>query len=173
MKFISFHSLRPIIDNYSRFFLRYIDPNRGKIENGHFAEQTLSAFPGWTTLMGLQFENLVLHNRDFLFKALRLRREDILFDNSYVQRGTKQQKGCQIDYMIHTRYRMLFVCEIKFSRDPLNPTVIEEVEQKLKALKLPRGYSCNPVLIHLNGVTDSVIDKDYFVHIIDFSKILL
>lgn len=161
-----------LIDNYSRFFLKYIDPNRGKVESGHFAEQTLSVFPGWSILMGLQFENLVLHNREFIFKALRLRREDILFDNPYIQKGSKQQKGCQIDYMIHTRYRMLFVCEMKFSRDQITTTVIDEVEQKLKSLKLPRGYSCNPVLIHLSGVTDSLIEREYFAQIIDFSKIL-
>lgn len=160
-------------DNYLRFFLRYIDINRGKIERGHFEEQTLSAFPGWNSMMGLQFENLVLRNRDFVFKSLHLRKEDILFDNPYVQKANKHQEGCQIDYLIHTRYRMLFLCEIKFSRDPLSTAVIEEVEEKLKRLKLPRGYSCNPVLIHLNGVSDSIIDRDYFVHIIDFSKILL
>ncbi|MBM3198387.1 MAG: hypothetical protein FJZ58_03925 [Chlamydiae bacterium] len=140
--------------------------------SGHFAKQTLSSFPGWNTLMGLQFENLVLQNREFLLKELHLRREDILFDNPYLQKSTKQQKGCQIDYMIHTRYRMLFICEIKFSKDPIPASVIDEVEQKLQALKVPKGYSCNPVLIHLGGVTDSLIDKDYFVHMIDFSKIL-
>jgi hypothetical protein len=67
---------------------------------------------------------------------------------------------------------MLFICEIKFSKDPIPASVIDEVEQKLQALKVPKGYSCNPVLIHLGGVTDSLIDKDYFVHMIDFSKIL-
>src|SRR5262249_54823879 len=122
-----------LIDNYLRFYLRYIDPNRGKIEKGHFNEQTISAFPGWNSIMGLQFENLVLHNREFVFEALRLRKEDILFDNPYVQKETKQHKGCQIDYLIHTRYRMLFVCEIKFSSDPISAAVIDEVEQKLKS----------------------------------------
>ena len=45
-----------LIDNYLRFFLRYIEPNRGKIESGHFAEQTLSTFPGWNSLMGLSLK---------------------------------------------------------------------------------------------------------------------
>lgn len=161
-----------LIDHYARFFLRYIDPNRGKIEGGHFKEQTLSAFPGWNTLMGIQFENLVLHNRELIFKSLHLRREDILFDGPYVQKSTKQQKGCQIDYLIHTRYRMLFACEIKFSQDPITPAVIEEVKQKLEALKVPRGYSCNPVLIHVNGITDRVAEKEYFTQMIDFRELI-
>lgn len=161
-----------LIDNYLRFFLRYIEPNRGRIEGGHFVEQTLSSFPGWNALMGLQFENLVLRNREFVFESLRLRREDILFDNPFVQNSTKHQKGCQIDYLVHTRFRMLFVCEIKFSRDPIGTSVIDEMVQKIDSLKLPRGYSCVPVLIHLSGVTDALIEREYFSHIIDFSKII-
>lgn len=161
-----------LIDNYFRFFLRYIDPNRGKIESGHFTEQTLTSFPGWNSLMGLQFENLVIHNRAYIFEELHLRREDILFDNPFIQKSTSQQKGCQIDFMIHTRFRMLFACEIKFSRDPIPSTVVDEMEHKLTSLKLPRGYSCNPVLIHLNGVTDSLLEREYFTHIIDYSKII-
>ncbi len=121
-----------LMDNYTRFYLKYIDPNRGKIESGHFTEQTLSAFPGWSTLMGFQFENLVLNNPEFVFEALRLRSEDIVFDNTFIQRGTKQNKGCQIDYLIHTRYKMLFVCEIKFSREPISIAVIDRWNKKSK-----------------------------------------
>ena len=161
-----------LIDNYLRFYLRYIEPNRGRIEKGHFSNQTLSALPGWNTMMGFQFENLVLQNRAYLFEVLRLHGEDILFDNPYVQRGTQHQKGCQIDYLIHTRFRMLLVCEIKFSRDPLPTSIIDEIQQKMERLKIPRGFSCVPVLIHLNGVTEGVMDAGYFAHIVDFSKIL-
>lgn len=161
-----------LIDNYCRFYLRYIQPNREKIEGGHFAEQTLSSFPGWGSIMGFQFENLVLHNRKFIFEILGLRREDILFDNPYIQNATKQQRGCQIDYLIHTRYKMLFLCEIKFSRDPIAASVIDEVRQKIEALKMPRGFSCVPILIHLNGVSESLLEKEFFPHVIDFSKIL-
>jgi uncharacterized protein len=32
--------------------------------------------------------------------------------------------------------------------------------------------SCRPVLIHVNGVSDEVIDSDYFAHIIDMGGLL-
>ncbi|MCB1118993.1 MAG: ATPase [Chlamydiia bacterium] len=161
-----------LTDNYLRFYLKYIEPNRGRIEKGHFDQQSLTAFPGWAAMMGLQFENLVIHNSEYVFNSLYLSREDILFDNPYLQRQTSTQQGCQIDYLIQTRYRMLFACEIKFSRQPLTLTVVEEMKQKIKRLKLPRGFAINPVLIYLNGVSDSVIDANYFTHLIDFSEIL-
>ncbi|MDB2592832.1 hypothetical protein N9Y17_03935 [Gammaproteobacteria bacterium] len=39
-------------------------------------------------------------------------------------------------------------------------------------LKRPKGFSCRPVLIQVNGVTEDLIDEDYFASIIDFSKLL-
>jgi hypothetical protein len=32
--------------------------------------------------------------------------------------------------------------------------------------------SCRPVLIHVNGVNEEVIDSDYFAHIIDMGGLL-
>ena len=65
-----------------------------------------------------------------------------------------------------------FVCEIKLSRNAIGTQIIEEVKEKIKKLALPRGYSFWPVLIHVNGVTDAVIDREYFCKIIDFSSLL-
>jgi len=37
-------------------------------------------------------------------------------------------------------------------------------------LKRPKNYSCRPVLIHINGVTQEVADSDYFAAIIDMGQ---
>ena len=50
--------------------------------------------------------------------------------------------------------------------------VVEDVQEKLRRLKLPRGFSCRPVLIHVNGVSEEVSDSGYFARIIDFSELL-
>jgi len=64
------------------------------------------------------------------------------------------------------------VCEVKFSKKPIGPRIIEEVKEKTKRLKVPRRFSIRPILIHVNGVEDSVIDEGYFDKIIDFSQLL-
>jgi len=48
--------------------------------------------------------------------------------------------------------------------------VINEVEEKIKRLKRSKGFSCRPILIHVNGVTEQLEDSDYFAKIIDFSE---
>lgn len=159
-------------DNYLRFYLKYIDKNKTKIERRYFDCQSLSVLPGFATIMGLQFENLVLNNRDFIWKKLNLYPMDIVTDNPYFQRAQLRKKGCQIDYLIQTRTKVLYACEIKFSREEIKAEVISQMQHKISQFYLPRGFSIMPVLIHVNGVSEAVMDEQYFSHIIDFTEIL-
>lgn len=121
--------------------------------------------------MGLQFENLVFQNRLAVRKALDIYSEDVLMEGPFFQRKTQRQPGCQIDYLIQTRFGTVYVCEIKFSKDKIQREVIEEVESKIKRFKHPKFISCRPVLIHVNGVASEVEESDYFAKIISFGDI--
>lgn len=61
---------------------------------------------------------------------------------------------------------------MKFSPSAISTSVIQEVQTKINALKAPKGFSYRPVLIHVNGVTNEVIDSDYFSAIIDMGELL-
>lgn len=159
-------------DNYLRFYLRYISPYKARIERGGVAFKSIASLPEWRAMMGLQFENLVLNNRTLVQGALGIEPVDILNDNPFFQRPTSKQAGCQIDYMIQTKFETLYVCEIKFSKHAIGCEVIDEVQQKIERLNRPRGISCRPVLIHVNGVSEDLVDRDYFASIIDFSEFL-
>ncbi len=159
-------------DNYLRFYLKYIAPHKDKISSGLFDEKNMSSFPGWDSIMALQFENLVLNNCALIWQALHLSPNDIIAHGPYFQRQTKRHAGCQIDYLIKTRYNTLIACEIKFSRNKVKPSIIEDMQKKAHALSLPMGYSFWPVLIHINGVSDAVIEQQYFTHIIHFMDFL-
>jgi AAA+ ATPase superfamily predicted ATPase len=159
-------------DNYLRFFLKYIEKNKNKIESKHFENQPLSTLPGFDSIMGLQFENLVLNNRDFIWKKLHIHPGDIITDNPYFQRAQLRKKGCQIDYLIQTRMNVLYACEIKFSKNEIKPEIVQQMKQKLDNIFLPRGFSIMPVLIHVNGITEGVTDTQYFSHIVNFSDLL-
>jgi uncharacterized protein len=159
-------------DNYVRFYLKYIDKNLTKINREAFNFKSLSSFSEWYTIMGLQFENLVLNNRYFIHSQLNLHLDDIVSNNPFFQRKTTRNLGCQIDYMIQTRFQTLYVCEIKFSKAPIGMSVIQELKSKIRALKYPKGFSCRPVLIHVNGVTDEVVESEFFDKIIDMTDAL-
>jgi len=159
-------------DNYLRFYLKYILPNKPKISSGIFKERSITSLPGWSSIMGYQFENLVLRNRRYLHKLLEIRPEDVLSEGPYFQRTTKRNSGCQIDYMIQTKFESLYVCEIRFSKHELKQDVIKEIKEKISHLKRPRYFSYRPILIHVNGVSEHLEDSDYFGKIINFSDFL-
>lgn len=158
-------------DNYLRFYLKYLSRYRTKIERNSFDFKSLSELPGWDTIMALQFENLVLNNRYYIWRKLGIRTEDIISENPFFQHPTTRQRGCQIDYMIQTKFNSLYICEIKFSKNAISSSVISELKEKLVRLKKPKSFSLRPVLIHANGVNEELTDANFFSDIIDFSKI--
>lgn len=160
-------------DNYLRFYLKYIKKNLDKIKRGNFDYKSLESLPQWYATIGFQFENLVLNNRKILYDALHISANEIVNANPFFQHKTTRSKGCQVDYMIQTKANCLYVCEIKFSKTIVGSGIIEEVQEKIDNMKYPKGFSFRPVLIHVNGVSDDLIDRDYFTYIIDFSKFLL
>jgi hypothetical protein len=169
---ISLLSQYRISDNYVRFYLKYVEPLKEKIEKGDFNDRSLSTLPGWDTIMGLQFENMVIKNRKILHQILAINSDEIIQDGPYFQRQTTKRQGCQVDYLIQTKYNSFTVCEIKFSKNPIGPRVVQEVQNKIKAMDVPRHVSCRPVLIHVNGVEDSVIGEDYFASIVNMADFI-
>lgn len=155
-------------DNYLRFYLKYILPNKEQIRTGQSDRLPL----GWYSIMGLQFENLVVNNGAALRKCLDVSPDEVVYANNFLQTPRTVRAGCQIDYLIQTRFKTLYVCEVKFRQNALGTEVIEEMEQKLQALQLPKGFSLRPILIHVNGVDESVIESGYFARIVDFSELL-
>jgi AAA+ ATPase superfamily predicted ATPase len=159
-------------DNYIRFYLKYIEPNSEKIIAGNFADRSLTSLPGWSSIMSLQVENLVLNNREKIKSLLNIKPDEIICDNPYLQRASGRIQGCQIDYLIQTKFDNLYVCEIKYSRYPIKNGVIDEVKEKINRLKIPKHTSIRPVLIYLGDVHDEVVDANYFTQIINIEELL-
>lgn len=159
-------------DNYLRFYIKYILPNKHRIELKTFENRSITTLPSFSTIMGLQFENLVFHNRFALRKALTIHPEDIVMEGPFFQRKTKRQPGCQIDYMIQTQFGTVYICEIKFTKEKISRGIIDEMTNKMIHFKRPKFVSCRPVLIHVNGVTHEVEEENYFAKIIDFGDLI-
>ena len=149
-----------INDNYTAFYFRAI------LRQKHLDSQAGGKLKNLPSLLELQFENLVYHNRQYIFEQLNINPSDVLYAGNYLQTPTSARRGCQIDFLIHVKNR-IYVCECKLSGVEVPVSVIEEVGQKISRLKHPRGVSFHPVLIHANSVSDGVIDADFFDTVID------
>jgi len=162
-------SLYRMCDPYMRFYLKLIEPQRNKIDLGGFQDASLSQLPGFDAHIGLQLEQLLLQNRALLLKAMGISAGDVVSDGPFRQFKTTIQQGCQIDYLVQTTTRNLFVCEFKFKRRELGIDIIEQMKDRIQALKVPKGFASIPVLFHIGGVTSSVATDGYFYRIIDIT----
>lgn len=165
-------SLYRISDPYMRFYLKVIEPNLGSILDGGFDQVPLSTMPGFDSHMGLQLEALLLQNRPLLLQTLGISPVDIVRSGPYRQTKKTTQQGCQIDYLVQTKTKSLFICEFKFKRREINSDIITEMQNKISRLKTPKGFAKVPVLFHLSGVSTSVATSPYFYRIVDIVDFL-
>ena len=154
-------------DNYLRFYLKYIEPHREQIAKGRFKSAAIERLDQWDTIMGLQFENLVLENLDAVLRQLQIPSHSVLFAGPYHQSKTQRQRGCQIDLLIQTK-RSVYLCEIKF-RHQIASSVIQEVDRKVEALKLPKTKSIRTVLIYDGQLAPSIEEERVFDFLIPAS----
>lgn len=64
----------------------------------------------------------------------------------------------------------LYVCEMKVTRANISSSVIDEVKEKIRKLKVPKGVTCIPVLIYFGELSESIKDQGYFYQCIDFES---
>ncbi len=159
-----------IKDNYLRFYLRYIEPKSDAIKKNIHVNSPIDSLIAWHSIIGIQFETLVMNNLSTIIKLLNINTATILSAAPYYQNKTTKHSACQIDLLIHTK-RTLYVCEIKF-RETINNSVITEVEEKISALPKPKNTSIRPVLIYAGYLDKKVLNEDYFDHIIDIEMLL-
>ena len=165
-------SLYRICDPYMRFYLKLIGPQYHKVERGVFQNTILSQMPGIEAHIGLQLEYLLLQNRNILLNAIGVSLADIVADGSFRQSKTSTRSGCQIDYLVQTATKNLFVCEFKFKRRELGVDLINEVQEKISALKVPKGFAVIPILFHIGGVSSGLATSGYFYRIVDIADFL-
>ena len=156
-------------DNYTRFYLRYVDPEKKRITKGLYRQRALETMPNWDVIMALQFENLVISNRDALARLIGLGNTPILNAAPYFQAKTLRTEACQIDLLLRTK-KSLYVIEIKL-REQISNTCISEVQEKIRRLKLPKGTACRTVLVYHGTLDTGIVEDDYFDYLVPFERL--
>jgi hypothetical protein len=160
------------ISRISRYRLRYVEHIRPKITQGLFEQGALEQLPEWQTVVGLQFENLVLNNIAAILDALQIDPASVVSASPFIQNRTlKTPQACQIDLLIHTTFGNLYLCEIKF-RQHITADVYSEVEKKIAALRRPKYMSVRPVLIYAGELDPALTQSRQFAATISFEDLL-
>ena len=153
-----------ICDNYTRFYLKYMQHERELIKNGTFRFSSLEQLPGWGAIMGLQFECLVIANLAGLLPLMGLDSTLLVSAAPYLRHETDGRKGVQIDLLLQTR-RAMYVVEIK-RKGEIGEDVVDEVAAKVSALRKRKGLSVRAVLVYDGRLSKRVPADGYFSNLI-------
>lgn len=160
-----------ICDNYTRFYLKYIEPHEGEIRAGRFAFSTLAALPGWRTIMGLQFENMIANNVAVLLPLLNLDGQRILAAAPFaLRKGELPDGGLQVDLLIQTEGAATLV-EVKH-RQKVDADVVPEMERKVRVFPKRRNVSVRTALVYEGELAPAVRASGVFDRLIPFANLL-
>lgn len=156
-----------LCDNYARFYLKFIEPHVDAIKEGRFEFETLAELPGWQTVMGLQFENLVLNRVMDFREQLHLNGLSIRSAAPYRVGG---KHGVQVDLLIQTD-EVMCVVEVK-RRKLIKTEIVDEVKEKIRKIRHPKAISVRKALIFDGELPVSVRRSGYFDAIVDVGRMI-
>ncbi|MBR4259487.1 MAG: AAA family ATPase [Kiritimatiellae bacterium] len=157
-------------DNYTRFYLKFIAPKAEAIRAGLFNFTTLDRLPGWESIMGLQFENLVLNNLRSLCPLIGLEGRLVTSAAPYVRRKGASHPGVQVDLLIQTP-KSVYVVEVK-RRNRISSEVEAEMQEKVARLDIARNVSVRTVLVYEGSVAPDVEEGGYFDYLVPIEHLL-
>ena len=157
-------------DNYARFYLHYVAPHRMMIDKDGYRFSSIEQLDGWDTIMGLQFENLVLNHIPDLLPKLHIDTALLSSAAPYRIVSRKKGEGCQIDLLIQSK-RFWYVVEIKRKRC-IGREVVEEVERKIARLPHPKSISIRTALVYEGELSKAVEGDGYFDALVPVEALL-
>ena len=141
-------SLYRLTDEYSLFYLRFIEKNKSDSRNIWKELSQTAAYVAWS---GYTFESICLKHIPQIKKVLGI---SGIFStsSSYFKKGTAKEEGLQIDLLIDRNDHAINICEMKFYIDEVTITKPMAVGLR-KKMALFRQYNKSKKLLFLTLVT--------------------
>ena len=157
-------------DNYTRFYLKFIQPRREAIKQGLYRFADLESLPGWNSTLGLQFENLVANNLAPLCHEIGLGRKLVTSAAPYARRHTASSPGLQIDLLIQTP-KSVYVVEVKRC-NRIDTSIEKEIEEKVSRLGIGSDKSVRTVLVYDGKLSPEVEENGFIDFLVPFSRLV-
>ncbi len=163
-------------DEYSLFYLHWIDPVKSSIlrgdDNDYWIKQSGSS--AWLSWAGLAFESLCLKHVHKIKEALKI--GGVTTQAGYWKSTVQGKKHSEIDLVIDRADQCINLCEIKFSNAPyqISKSYAQELQSKKETFRTmtrtrkalfttiitPYGASPNPT--YLSAVDNQIVIDELF-----------
>ncbi|OGT53585.1 MAG: hypothetical protein A3F17_00180 [Gammaproteobacteria bacterium RIFCSPHIGHO2_12_FULL_41_15] len=164
-----------IADHYLQFYFRFIKPRLAEIAAGQFEEHPNNALTldEYQQYLAYSFERYCQSNSHQIAKILGFSGIRYKAGSYYSRTTNAQDKGFQIDLLFDRDDHVITLCEIKYSRNKVNRTIIDEVERKLALFPNKKKKTIQRVLISIDGVENALISDPYFDRIITIEDLIV
>ena len=139
------------------------------IDRDGFAFSGMDQFRGWESILGLQFENLVVNHFQELLPHLHLE-NSLVYSAAPYRNGGRKGEGVQIDLLLQTK-RSAYVVEVKRCAE-IGQEVVDDVARKVRRLKVAPGNSIRSALVYDGHLSRTVEADGFFDAIIPFRRLL-
>lgn len=145
------NSLYRLSDEYSLFFLKFIEPNRSMGKGTWLNLQTKQTFKSWS---GFAFESIC-------HKHIQQIKKELGIDRIYTIHSSWYTNNAQIDLVINRDDRVINVCEIKLYSDvfTINKQYYQELRNKISQFRIQTGSKKNVFLTMIT--TYGVAENQY------------
>jgi len=107
-------------------------PKKNLINQSLYEKKTLELDRYWVTILGFQFETLILSNLNVIIEKLKIKPNSIISASPHIQRKTSRTpKACQIDLLINTK-KTLFISVNLNAEQKLNLQLYKKWKIKLR-----------------------------------------
>ncbi len=157
-----------LTDEFIRFDHYFIQPHLELILKSKIKNLFLRITAGkWPIFLGLAFERFCFKNRYLLAQQLG-------FEDKVVACGPvfgREKKGYQYDLVFLRNDGVISLCEMKYQNSPLGPSLIAEMESKLKRSSFPKNTTIEKILISNQDPSNALEESRYFHKILNISDI--
>lgn len=146
-----------LTDEYSRFYLKYIEPNKNQ---GSQFWKTMFKQQSYTSWAGFNFESICLKHTDQIKKALKI--EGIHSVNS-----SWSTDGAQVDLVIKRADNWINLCELKFHSAPYKIDKSESNNLRNKINLFREDTGTKDVVVLTMITTYGLVENEYFHEIVE------
>jgi AAA+ ATPase superfamily predicted ATPase len=158
-----------ISDEFLIFYFKFMEPNLRTIEDSG-SQKLFEAFSGdnFDSWLGFAFERFCVKHAAYFSKIMGFE-DEVLIASPYFRRDSRQ---FQVDLIYKRMDHVITVCEIKHHNKKISTAVISGMEERIKLLEIPKGYTVDRALISLYGPDKSLLESGYFSYYVNLEELI-
>lgn len=150
-----------LTDPFLRIYYKFIERRVTQIRDGAFQKDYTKpmSLRDLSQILGYSFEHYCRSNAHLIAEALSFAGVDY---HSGPLLSRDIGNGVQLDLVFNRKDKVLTVCEMKYSNEPIGVNQVKDFRQKLGKLKITPRQRLQTVLIAPGGVTESLRSAGIF-----------